>query len=307
MELTMQILQARKLAAGLTLSAVILGVIGYFLRKTELNTIFDPVTGLASTKPITFILIALSVFATLVFFLFAIKLRGFTCPAGYEKAYRTNSPVVMVISFILALVMLFASYKYYIYAKTLESSIADSILALFAALSGLSYLTLSINAWRRKGGAEMPLCCFIFVIFICYWLILTYKINAADPVILDYAYDALALCASALAGYYITGFCYGRGSPVKTLIFSNLSVYLCFVAIAGSHILPVTVFYVFTAMVMLINSVTLIFNLKNTNTASDNSETDNGEPSFDTPEAEDINTLSESDSDSDGHFDINNE
>lgn len=137
----------------------------------------------------------------------------------------------------------------------------------------------------------MALCCFILVIFICYWLILTYKINAANPVILDYVYDALALCAFALAGYYITGFCYGRGSPAKTLFFSNFSVYLCFVSIAGSHIFPVTVFYSFTASVMLLNSITLMFNLKST--ASDDPENDSGDAYSDIPDTEDIFTLPE--------------
>lgn len=295
----MQIKQARKLAAGLTLSTVVLGVVGFFLRRTELDTVFDPVTGLASSKPITFILIALSFIAALVFFLFAIGLRRFACPAGYEKAFRTNSPVVMVISFILAILMMIAAYKYYVYAKTLENSIADSILALFAALAGLSYLTLSINAWRRKGGFELPLCCFIFVIFICYWLILTYKTNAADPVILDYAYDALALCSSALAGYYITGFCYGRGSPVKTLLFSSLSAYLCFVALAGPLMLPLIIFYVFVLSVFLINSITLIYNLKNLQ------ESDGTNDSADTL-SDDYDMILES-YDTDTGFDINND
>lgn len=258
----MQNLHARKFAAGLALLSFLLGAAGHLLRKQELSTVFDNVTGLAELKPSTIILAALSVIAALVFFLLVFRLRGFKGKAGYEKAYRVNSPVVMVLSFILALAMLYAAFKYYIYAKSLANSTADSILALFAALSGLSYLTLSINAWRRKGGAEMPLCCFIIVIFICYWLILTYKVNAADPVILDYAYDTLALCSSALAGYYITGFCYGRGSPAKTLFFSSLSVYFCLTAMAGAHSLPVTIFYAFAVSVFLINSITLIHNIK---------------------------------------------
>lgn len=266
----------RKLAIGFSLSTILLAAIAAVLRYREINTIFDPVTGLARTAPISIILIAFSVFSVVVFFLFVSRLRGYTEFPSYERAFKTNSPVAMVLSFILAVLMIYASYTYYIYAKTLESSTADSILAVFAALSGISYLTLSINTFRRKGGPEMPLCCFIIVIFICYWLILTYKLKAADPVILDYVYDALALCSAALATYYITGFCYNRGSPIKTLFFANLTVYLSLVALVGAQPLSIKLFYGFTASIMLINSVTLILNLKKLDVNSEAS--DNEEP-----------------------------
>lgn len=252
----------RKFATGITLSTVVLGATGFFLRDIELKTIFDSTTGLAEANPITFILAALSVATAIVILMLVLKLRDFVGFSAYEKAFKVKSPILMILSLLLAVVMIYASYLYYAHAKTLDSKIAESILALLAALSGLSYLTLSINSWRRKGGTEMPLSCFIIVIFICYWLILTYKQNAADPVILDYVYDTLALCSAALATYYITGFCYNRGSPVKTLFFSNFSIYFCLVALAGTRILPIILFYIFTASMLLINSVTLILNLK---------------------------------------------
>jgi hypothetical protein len=252
----------RKLAIGLTFSTILLGAVAYFLRKTEIDTVFDPVSGLTNPAPVTYILAGVSACAALVIFLFALGFRARKDVRDYETVFRQKTLIMPILSFLLFGLMVYAAFSYYDYVqKSMESILADSILALFAALSGVAFLTISINTYRRKNGPELPLCCFVIVIFFCYWLIMTYKQKAADPVLLDYVYDALALCSAALAAYYITGFCYHRGSVSKTLFFTNLSVYLCLIASVGSTPLPIKLFYIFTISVMLISSVTMLKNM----------------------------------------------
>ena len=251
----------RKIAIGLTSCTILLALVAGYVRKTEIDTVFDSVSGLTRLEPVTYILAALSVFSALVIIFFTLKLRSCKPEPGFEKAFQINTLFVPVISFILFAMMVLAAFLYYDYIrKNMDIIIADGILALFAALSGIAFLTISINNYRRKCGAELPLCCFVIVIFICYWLIMTYKQKAANPVLLDYVYDALALCSSALAAYYVTGFCYNRGSLPKTLFFTNLSVYLCLIAVIGASPFPIKLFYVFTIVIMLLNSVTLLKN-----------------------------------------------
>ncbi len=53
----------RRTSLFVPLFALIAGIAGFFLRQTELNTVFDSVTGLAEKgAPVTISLIALSVF-----------------------------------------------------------------------------------------------------------------------------------------------------------------------------------------------------------------------------------------------------
>ncbi len=271
----------RKLAVGLPACTIILAAVAGYIRKTEIDTVFDLVSGLTHSAPVTYILAALSVFSALVIFFFSLSFRSRKPEPGFENAFKIKTLLVPVISFLLFAMMILAAFLYYDYVKkNMDSIIADGILALFAALSGIAFLTISINSYRRKSGPELPLCWFVIVIFICYWLIMTYKQKAADPVLLDYVYDALALCSAALAAYYITGFCYNRGSLPKTLFFANMTVYLCIIAFIGTSPVAVKLFYVFTITVMLINSLILLKNVVNTDRASipGNAHADDGDP-----------------------------
>ena len=133
-------------------------------------------------------------------------------------------------------------------------------MALFAAAAAVSYLDLSFNAVRRRGGGELCLACVLITMFICYWLIIAYKDRAADPVLLDYVYDFLALCSGALASYYIAGYAFGRGSVAKTVYFSLLSSMFSIIAIVGQSELYSVLFFVFLLVQLMVSSFVLVCN-----------------------------------------------
>ena len=64
-------------------------------------------------------------------------------------------------------------------------------------------------------------------------MVLEYRMRAADPVVLRYVYDFLALCAASVAFYYKAGFAFDRPRPSRTVLFSMIACYFCLVAMPG--------------------------------------------------------------------------
>ncbi|NLV50761.1 MAG: hypothetical protein GXY20_08740 [Clostridiales bacterium] len=251
-----------KKALALTAVTILAGAAGAFIRVKELATVFDD-QGLAQRfAPVTTALIVLcAAFGVFLFIVCFSGLRGMTCANGYENAFRARSPAVVIISFILAAGMCAGAYMCYrSEVPVLSHAIAVGVLALFAGVSGIAYLCLSIEA-RRGKGSQTALCSLVIVVFTCYYLIISYKKKAADPVLLDYVYDFLALCSSAMASYYVAGFAFRRGAPRRTVFAGLLSVFFCIVALPGkTDTLYEAFFLIFIAVHLLISVFLLLKN-----------------------------------------------
>lgn len=254
----------RKIAIGLSLFSLIAGVFGFFIRKRELETVFDPGTGLAqSYAPISLALIALSAVVGLVLIAVLLSIGKVQAGDSYTKAFGSRGPFPFFISFLICIVMLAGSAMYlYDMFRTASIPVPELVFVVLAVFSAFSILTLSHSVYKGKSGSEVPLCSIVPIAFLCFWLILAYRSRAADPVILDYVYEMLALVLSILGFFYSAGFAYRRLKPRRLIFFSNAAVYMCIVTLADEHFLPVSVFFACIAAVLLINSVLVSKNLR---------------------------------------------
>ncbi len=254
----------RKIVIGSAVFSLIAGVIGFFIRRRELETVFDPQTGLAqSNAPISLALIALSAVVGLVLIAVLLSLGKAGAGDSYVKAFGSRGPLPFFLNFLLCIVML-AGSAIYLYDMFRSGSIPipELILVVLAVFFAFSILTLSHSVYKGKSGNEVPFCSIVPIAFLCFWLILAYRGRAADPVILDYVYEMLALVLSFLGFYYSAGFAFGRLKPRRLILFSNAAVYMCIVTLADEHFLPVSIFFTCIAAVLLINSVLVSKNLR---------------------------------------------
>lgn len=215
------------------LTTLVFAAVGAVLRKAELACGFEEETGLAIPGvPVTIALVVISVaFAGALIALNAKLYSGMSAPAAYEAAFRPRTVVPLALSVLMAATMLLGGYMTYReQALTGAWAVASGALAILAALAGIGALALALRARggkTEKNGAESCIATLAVTVFICFFIIMTYKERAADPVLQDYMYNFLGLCSAALASYYIAGFAYERANPKRTLYFCQIGVYFC--------------------------------------------------------------------------------
>ena len=84
----------------------------------------------------------------------------------------------------------------------------------------------------------------IDVVFLCYWTVIYYRQQAANPVLIDGMYDFLGLCAATLALFYTTGFTAERPAPRSFLLFSGLAMFFCIISLANLSSIAYALFYI---------------------------------------------------------------
>jgi len=234
------------------LFALISGAAGYYLRLSGLMNAFETRTGLPiHGASITYVLIAVSAAFLVLALAFCIRASvKRQVPGGFENAFGTD-PLTYPFAFgIIGLVWLGATVKYFLDVRA--TGILPMVDIYFSVLSALAAISVSFFAVemyqdpRRKSVYALSI---IPTIFMCFWLVIMYRQNATNPVLLKYAYYCLAIIAAALSFYYTSGFVYNKPSPGKTMFFYFAAIYFCFVTLADDH--SVTLKIIFAAIIAM--------------------------------------------------------
>ncbi len=243
-----------------SMTTLVLAAVGGALRAAELTSAFDAKTGLASFSPLTVALIAVSLLAAAFYVFFSRKTALERIPGDYAAAFRPASSLPLLLSVLTLLMMFFGAYFCCLLGLENIAPAASGILALLAALSGIAGLVLNLNAYKKNSRGGTMFFAFADVIFLCYWTIVYYRQQAANPVLIDGMYAFLGLCSSALALFYIVGFAAGRPSPRSALLFSGAGIYFCALAILNASCLAYGLFFavliirLYTACVLLLRN-----------------------------------------------------
>jgi len=244
---------------------ILAGAGGFYLRSTERLSVFDHITGLpARNAQITFLLIALSVTFVVFLVIFAIiaSTRN-TPPRGFENAFGTDPLAYPIIFTIIGVAWLIGTYMFYTDLGHLGAiATIDLSFIIFSALAAISTTFFAIEMFqdsRRKAPYALSV---VPTVFVCFWLILMYRQNASNPVLLDYVYKCLALVASALSFYYTSGFLYGKPAPGKAIFTYYAAIYFCIITLADDHPLSIKIIYFALIVVNTIHSSMLLANLR---------------------------------------------
>lgn len=214
------------------------GAAGFYLRRMELINVFDIRTGLPERgASLTLGLIALSAFFLLLSLVFCIRaVDKHVSPAGFENAFGTD-PLSYPFAFaLIGFVWLGATVKRFLDLNAAGALLqSDLYFLILSALAAVSVAFFAIEMYQDPRRKMIFALSIIPSLFMCFWLILIYKQNAANPVLLSYCYQCLAVIASALGFYFTSGFVYGKPAPGKTIFFYSAAVYFGFVTLADGH------------------------------------------------------------------------
>ena len=115
----------------------------------------------------------------------------------------------------------------------------------------------------------------VLTLFLCLWLVRSYKFNAEDPVVGHYAVEILALVFTILAWYALSAFYYDRAKPARAMFTLELAVFLDIATLADGHGILTSALYVIQCAALLCFFFLLVENMQE---KTPRPETD-GEPS----------------------------
>lgn len=259
----------------LPVTAIVGGAIGFFLRRLELATAFEPDTGLPiEGMPVTWALIALSAAVAVVLLLLCLGVgKGFE--GGYDQAFRARdaAPYMMGMTagaflaaaagvlLLLKLPRLYAEASLETSGFPMFSLVPMVLLAVLCLCSAWSMLMLGKNNYRGEEKGRYSAWLLIPAYTCCMWLIVSYQEHSGDPIILDYVYQLFSVIAAVLGCYFLSGFGFGRGRPAAAAFFSAEAMYFALVTLADAHEPAFLLLYAGCFFYFAASAVALLHNL----------------------------------------------
>ncbi len=207
----------------------VLSAAGALLRSLELRGSLNRSTMLMDFQAPSAILLALTLLALLATVLPAARLAPEKGSVSYERSFRC--PGTVAVGAVSLLLLLAGAVLGLRAARGLAESYTAGLMALMAALGGVGWFSLGLDAFRRKKARYLS--ALLPVLFCCVFLILYYKEYAAQPALLYTLYPFLALCSGLCALHLLSGYTLGQAKPRLAVFLCFFGFYLCAVALPG--------------------------------------------------------------------------
>jgi len=255
----------RKLAVIVTICSVLAGIAGFFLRRAELLYVFDRATGLPehgaaiSTGLITLSFSFLITIIIISFFIVRYKIPE----DNFSNIFNTSSDKYPVIFVIIAIIWAGGTLvNQFILIRAEALRIIDICFASLSLLSAAAIAGFAVEMYHKSRGKILYVLSLIPVVFMCFWLIVFYEYNAANPILLSYAYVCLAIISAAMSFYFTAGFVFKKYSPAKAIVSYSSTIFFCLTAIADSPDFSISIIYIAIAFSAAYYLLMLLWNLK---------------------------------------------
>lgn len=205
----------------LIIITILLSALGFFLRRSQLETAFDAIGVIPGSKmPLIWVmLLVVLVFAAVSFLL------------RKRKKYQALSSTRMLplVGGCLAGALLIVGSV--ITMLSMEQK-ADLLVGLGGVLAALCWIAVSL---LRHRGTKSPAALYLVpVLFLIVDLVCRFRLWTRDPVILDYCFDLFALIAAMCALIHLSGYCFDQGGRRITVFFALCGVFFSAVSMAGA-------------------------------------------------------------------------
>lgn len=245
--------------------ALISGAVGFYLRLTELMNVIDARTGLAQRGAReSFVLIAFCVVFLILSLLFSIRAAvKRQAPRGFDNAFGTD-PLTYPFSFIIiGIAWLGGTVKHFFdFYSAGPMPMTELYFTVLSALAAISVACFAIEMYQDPRRKMVYALSIVPSLFMCFWLIVLYRRNATNPILISYVYQCLAVISSALAFYFTSGFVYGKPAPGKTIFVYLAAIFFCFVTLADGHSMAVRIIFAALIATNTLYSSKLIRNLR---------------------------------------------
>ena len=220
------------------------GAAGFFLRRWQLDSAYQPDTGLfIHGAPATYALLGLTTLLALLFLVFLREKReglsdflpAFGCPSTGQMTLFAAAWILMDFAGCLGMIDGFKTLRLWQAspdAYQLSLPVSQLLTGGLCVLAGFGTLFMGRMAYRRKLSDRE---CFLApfpALAALVWLFSTHLKHGTEPVLMKYAFTLFAVLLFTLAHYYAAGFLYGRPRPRLTVFCALMATALGIVSLA---------------------------------------------------------------------------
>lgn len=231
----------------------IMGVFGAFIRWVQNISAFELETELAIPNAAWSYVLFFFLLFTSIILVFAVRsFKKESFPTDFAVALSSDKRAVGIISAGTGVLMALGGAIMLIQSFKEPSSVFGIITGSFALVCAICFAALLRSTRRDHANTRGSSAALLIVLFLCFWLISTYKEFSSDPVIWHYAPRLLAVSATILAFYYIAGYPYRKPRPLLSILFCQLGTFFLIVNLADSFALGERLIALSFAVMMLL-------------------------------------------------------
>lgn len=246
------------------LAALVLGAFGFFVRWFQLDSAFEPETGLAIPGSIwhTF-MVVICIVAVLFFAVqwILMRIRRYSFSREFViSAYDKNLPFQAAIS-VFSLMVAVAGLLILKNAGQHLYPALQRFLGLGAILTAVctALLALSFNVNSPLNNVNLRcLTSAIPILFICLWLIIAYHENANNPTLWAYGIYILTVSGILVSFFLLAGYFFEKPRPMALLFATGLTIFLCVTSMADAHELGIRLLILGSAGILLLYTLRII-------------------------------------------------
>lgn len=252
----------RKIAIYVTVTTLVLGVFGAFLRWLQNSGAYDAETGcITPWHGTTIVLLIYCVFVVAV--ILALNLLWLRHYARNDDAaaLRSTSSLPTALSWVFGGAFVLASCVIMFSAAHSRYPLAHRLLGAFGILAGLSFPFLpgkqdgSSRALSRTAATTLTLFC-------CFWLVCCWRNHSVNPTLWVFVMEILAIASSTVAFYYIAAYHFGAGRGSRALPAVQLAVFFDLVTLFDARSTVQSLMILLFAGMLLLLETLLVENLQ---------------------------------------------
>lgn len=187
-------------------------------------------------------------------------------PAGFGAAHAGGGVIRRAAWLIIAVFMAVACFALLLTAGSSQYASLLRVLALLGLLADAGFAGMAAGGRGEKesSGASPLVClaCVLPVAFCCFWLVVSYRQDAATAVVWRYGPEITAIACSLLAFYYLAGHAFGRPRAYTAMFFCACGAFLCFTALPDSRLMALQLLLAGSALMQLFFLASLAANLR---------------------------------------------
>lgn len=188
-------------------------------------------------------------------------------PAGFGAAHAGGGVIRRAAWLIIAVFMAVACFALLLTAGSSQYASLLRVLALLGLLADAGFAGMAAAGGRgekESSGASPLVClaCVLPVAFCCFWLVVSYRQDAATAVVWRYGPEISAIACSLLAFYYLAGHSFGRPRAYTAMFFCACGAFLCFTALPDSRLMALQLLLAGSALMQLFFLASLAANLR---------------------------------------------
>ena len=188
-------------------------------------------------------------------------------PAGFGAAHAGGGVIRRAAWLIISVFMAVACFALLLTAGSSQYASLLRVLALLGLLADAGFAGMAAAGGRgekESSGASPLVClaCVLPVAFCCFWLVVSYRQDAATAVVWRYGPEISAIACSLLAFYYLAGHAFGRPRAYTAMFFCACGAFLCFTALPDSRLMALQLLLAGSALMQLFFLASLAANLR---------------------------------------------